>query len=88
MVSEDAVADACLKALPVGEDILPLGHETFFIVDQTTSEERDSLELLRGTYPEITHLRADFKGSNKRFFDFSKAERMLGWKEEGFPWRP
>ena len=86
MVSEHSVALACLNALTVGEDIFPPGHETFFIVDQTTSEQRDSYELLRERYPDITDLRADFKGSNRGFFDCSKAERMLGWKEEGFPW--
>jgi hypothetical protein len=63
----------------------------------------DSEELVRGNYiigdrerdggeedekkGRVGELRGDWKGTNRGLVDCSKAFRMLGWKEEGFPWK-
>ena len=87
-VSLDATAEACLKGLLAPETTFPCGHEAFFIAAQTTCRGMNSLELLRTKFdPESEGIiiRGKVVG-NKGLFDVSKAERMLGWKEEGFLW--
>lgn len=86
-VSLDATADACLKALLAPETTFPRGHEIFFIAAKTTCQQVNSMELLRTRYdPEAEgiEIRGKVVG-NMGWFDTSKAEMMLGWKEEGFP---
>ena len=83
-----SAAQACLNALTVPESRFPPGHETFWIVADTTQKQSDSYELLHSSpLSSVTDLRADFRGSNRGFYDTSKAERLLGWKEVGFPWK-
>ena len=86
-VSADATADACLKGLTAPTSTFAIGHETFFIVAGTHCQQGDSMTLLKSKFPEITDIRKPLHG-NDGFFDTSKAKRMLGWEEEGFPWRP
>jgi hypothetical protein len=71
------------------------GHETFFIAARTTCQQSLSSDLVRQRYSHITDLR--FKGANgdtremsgnEALIDTSKAERLLGWKDEGYPWCP
>lgn len=83
-VSLNAASKAVLLSLTVPESSFPVGHETFFIVAQTSCQQTNSMDLLRSKFPGIKEIRTSMKG-NAAFFDCSKAERMLGWKEEGFP---
>jgi hypothetical protein len=84
-VSLEATAKAVVLSLTVPEDNFPAGtHESFFIVSRTTCQQTDSMELLKTKFPEITDFRKKLNG-NDSFVDTSKAERILGWKEEGFP---
>lgn len=81
-VSLSASAHACLSALTVPESQFPTGHETFFIVAPTTQSRRSSRELIREAYPELErHLLGDGWDEHRGFFDTTKAERLLGWKE-------
>jgi hypothetical protein len=76
-VSLTATAKSCLLGLTAP-------YETF----PTTQQQSDSETLLMSRFPEIQDVRIDLKGSNVGFFDTSKAERMLGWKEgEAFWWK-
>jgi hypothetical protein len=88
-VSLTATAKSCLLGLTAPYETFPNGtHETFFIVAPTTQQQSDSETLLMSRFPEIQDVRIDLKGSNVGFFDTSKAERMLGWKEgEAFWWK-
>ena len=74
-------------ALTVPEERFPRGHETFFIVAPTTSQQSSTMELVKGRYPELTDFRREIKG-NMGLFNCAKAERMLGWTEQGFEWMP
>lgn len=89
-VSLGATADACLKGLTASRDIFPCGHEVFIIAARTTCRQEDSDKLLRTMYmpeKEGMNVRIDYCGTNRGFWDASKAERMLGWKEEGWAWK-
>jgi hypothetical protein len=86
-VSLGATAQACLKALTAPETTFPRGHEAFFIAARTTCQQVDSMDLLRTKYRPVQEgieIRG-VVGGNASFIDTRKAERMLGWKEEGFP---
>lgn len=86
-VSLEATAEACLKAITAPETTFPSGHEVFFIAAKTTCQQVDSMALLRSRYStknEGIEMRCRIEG-NRSFFDTAKAERMLGWKEDGFP---
>jgi hypothetical protein len=86
-VTTPGTARSCLLGLTAPLETFPLGHETFFIVAGTTVRQSSSLELIKEKYPEIEDIRGDFSG-NRALIDCKKAERLLGWKEEGFPWTP
>jgi len=86
-VSTPSTARACLLALTVSEEEFPKGHETFFIAAPTTCRKRETMELVKESYPEIKDFRRLLKG-NDGLLDCSKAKRMLGWTEEGFVWDP
>ncbi|WVQ84281.1 hypothetical protein IAT38_006433 [Cryptococcus sp. DSM 104549] len=79
-------------------------HEAFFVVAPTMCQQRRTSDLLEEMYPEWAEgaeekdtqrwdggragkLRMALKG-NEGLFDCSKAERMLGWTEQGFYWVP
>ena len=47
--------------------------------------QEDSMALLKTKFPEIVDIRQEVTG-NGAFIDCSKAEKMLGWKEDGFRW--
>ncbi|WVN85690.1 uncharacterized protein L203_100839 [Cryptococcus depauperatus CBS 7841] len=89
-VSNLAVARSCLLSLTAPTETFPEGtHEAFFIVAPTICQQKKTQELLEGMYPEWKsdemkiHLRRPFT-SNEGLFDCSKAERMLGWRENGY----
>ena len=85
-VSQEATADSCLKGLLAPLSAFPNGHEAFFIASRTICEQRNSWDLYKTRFDlekEGTEVRRDIVG-NQSFFDTTKAERMLGWKEEGF----
>ena len=86
-VSSTAAAQAVLAALIVPECQFPPSHEVFLIVAGTIQGQRSTRSLLAERYPEIHNeiLRKDIMG-NKGLFDCSKAKRMLGWEEVGYPW--
>ncbi|WOO84293.1 Putative dihydroflavonol 4-reductase [Vanrija pseudolonga] len=86
-VSTSQTARACLLSLTAPESTFPPGHEAFFIVAPTAVQRRLSSELLEEHYPEIKDIRRTFTG-NEGFYDVSKAEKMLGWKEKAFLWTP
>lgn len=86
-VSLGATAEACLKAITAPISTFPLGHEVFLIAAKTTCQQVNSMDLLRSKYSpksEGIYFRGLMVG-NQSFFDTGKAERMLEWKEEGFP---
>ena len=83
-VSLEATAKAVVLGLTAPESKFPKGHESFFICSRTTCQQRNSMELLRTKFPEIRDIRKRFVG-NEAMIDCSRAERMLGWKEDGFP---
>jgi hypothetical protein len=86
-VSLGATAEACLKAITAPETSFPPGHEAFFIAAKTTCQQTETMTLIRTRYSpkrEGIEIRQPLKG-NVSLFDTSKAERMLGWKEDGFP---
>ena len=69
------------------------GHETFFIAARTTCQQSLTAELVKGRYDGISDLRfKDEQGreremrGNEALIDTSKAERLLGWKDEGYPY--
>jgi UDP-glucose 4-epimerase len=72
----DAAARACLLALTADFT----GHEVFYITAPDTIADEPSLELKQKHYPDVP-VRGDLSG-RKSFFDFSKAERLLGWKHD------
>lgn len=86
-VSLTKTAEAVLRALTVSENTFPRGHEAFFIVARTTCQQRKSLDLLKTKFrpeEEGMEIRGRFVG-NESFISSEKAERMLGWKEDGYP---
>ncbi|WVQ73539.1 hypothetical protein IAR50_003115 [Cryptococcus sp. DSM 104548] len=93
-VSNSSVSTACRLALTAPVDTFPEGHEVFFIVAPTICQQRETQGLLEEYYEEYGReegrgtLRGERKGrgmeGNEGLFDCSKAERMLGWKAEGF----
>jgi hypothetical protein len=86
-VSLSATAEACLKALLAPGTTFPRGHEVFNIAAKTTCQQVESLKLLRTRFDlelEGIEIRTKMTG-NMGWFDVSKAERMLGWTEDGFP---
>ena len=82
-VSEVAAAKATINALTVPESMFPNGHEAFFVAARTICQQTNSLELLKTKFPKI-EIRANITG-NASLYDTSKAERLLGWKEDGWP---
>ena len=86
-VSTTATARSCLLGLTAPESKFPKGHEAFFIVAPTTCRQESTRELLKEAYPEIKDVRGKMEG-NEGLFNCEKAERMLGWTETGFEWRP
>ena len=69
------------------------GHETFFIVARTTCQQASSAALVRDIYPGVKDLRfKDPQGvgremeGNEALICTDKAERLLGWEDEGYPW--
>lgn len=86
-VSVEGVARSILLGLVAPTTTFPENtHETFFIVAPTTCQQLPTMELLRSKYPDMgeEHLRKELIG-NAGLFDCSKAKRMLGWEESGFP---
>jgi hypothetical protein len=86
-VSQEAAAESCLKGVLAPLSTFPCGHEAFFIAARTICEQENSLELFKTRFDlekEGIELRGEITG-NQSFFDTRKAERMLRWKEEGFP---
>jgi UDP-glucose 4-epimerase len=71
-----AAARACL--LGVTADFQ--GHEAIYIVAPDTTMDVTSLELAREFFPDVP-IRGDLSG-NRRFFDCTKAERLLGWNHD------
>jgi hypothetical protein len=73
------------------------GHETFFIVARTTCQQASSAKLVRERFPHLLQEsgRLRFKDEqgnergirgNEALISSEKAERVLGWKEVGYPW--
>ena len=86
-VSTTATARSCLLGLTAPESKFPKGHEAFFIVAPTICRQESTRALLKEAYPEIKDVRGKMEG-NEGLFNCEKAERMLGWTETGFEWRP
>jgi hypothetical protein len=89
-VSVHATADACIKGLTAPQETFPGGHEVFNIAAKTTCRQGDSMELLKTAFApekEGMEVRVEFGGTNRSFWNTSKAQRMLGWSEEGWAWR-
>ena len=79
-VSQRAAARACLLGITAKEEAWK-GHEPFFIVAPNTVMDMLSEDLSSTVYPEVNDIRKPWKG-NSSFFDCSKAEKILGWREE------
>ncbi len=56
------------------------GHEVIYITAPDTAEDIPSHDLANRHFPQVP-IRGDFEG-NARFFNTTKAERLLGWKHD------
>jgi nucleoside-diphosphate-sugar epimerase len=73
-----SAAGACLLSLEAGFS----GHRVFLVVAPRHVGPEPAEELLRLHYPEVP-LRRQLAG-DEGFFDCSEAERMLGWRHDGW----
>lgn len=86
--SEGQTARAFLLGLTAPASTFPDStSEAFFVVAPTTVRQEPTKNLIKEHFPEVTDWKCDFNG-NEGLYDCSKAERMLGWTERGFPWSP
>ena len=82
-------AKVTLAAITADEGAFPLGHERFNVVGPTIHGQCDAWELLGTRWPKLQAMQGSekWKGTNGGFWDVSKAEKMLHWQPEGYPWK-
>lgn len=85
-VSVSSASEAVLLALTAPLTTFPAGHEAFFIVARTLCGGRTREEAIAELAGGV-EWRGGEEGmrGNGGLFDTRKAERMLGWVDEGYP---